>query len=140
NMGERRKANPAYTRLIGQAWKKERKGHQGEAKALRKEAQHLPAMATSDPDFRRLRYVRYADDFLLSFIGPRSEAEEIKRQLGEFLRDELKLELSQAKTLISHARSEAARFLGYEVVTLQENSKQTARKGMGGTRSINGKI
>jgi hypothetical protein len=43
-----------------------------------------------DPNDRRLRYVRYADDFLLGFIGPKSEAEEIKRQLREFLRDELK--------------------------------------------------
>ena len=48
----------------------------------------------------------------LGFVGPRSEAEEIKRELREYLRDELKLDLSEEKTLITHAKSEAARFLG----------------------------
>ena len=47
--------------------------------------------------------------------GPKEEAEEIKQQLEVFLRDELKLELSPAKTLITHARTQAARFLGYEI-------------------------
>jgi hypothetical protein len=72
----------------------------------------------------------------LGFNGPRSEAEEIKRRLEEFLRDELKLELSKAKTLITHARKEAARFLGYEIQTLQEDTKLDQRK----RRSINGQI
>ena len=56
-----------------------------------------------DPGYRRLRYIRYADDFLLGFAGPREEAEEIKDQLRTFLRDHLKLELSPEKTLITHA-------------------------------------
>jgi hypothetical protein len=70
-----------------------------------------------DPNYRRLRYIRYADDFLLGFDGPREEAEEIKTRLGTFLRDHLKLELSSEKTLITHARTEKARFLGYDVST-----------------------
>ena len=75
-------------------------------------------MNTLDPNYRRLKYVRYADDFLLGFIGPKSEAEEIKRKLEAFLREQLKLELSQTKTLITHARTERARFLGYEIQVL----------------------
>jgi group II intron reverse transcriptase/maturase len=138
NRGERRKANPEYARLIDRAWKKERKGHPGEAKALRQEAQHLPAMDTTDPEFRRLRYVRYADDFLLSFIGPRREAEAIKQQLGEFLGQELRLELSEAKTLITHAKSEPARFLGYEIGASQNDTKQAANERH--QRSVNGRI
>jgi len=39
----------------------------------------MPSYVLDDPDYRRLRYLRYADDFLLGFAGPRSEAEEIKR-------------------------------------------------------------
>jgi hypothetical protein len=97
--------------------------------------QRLPSYDPNDPDFRRLRYVRYADDFLLGFNGPKEEAEEIKQRLEEFLRDHLKLELSRTKTLITHARTGAARFLGYEVQTLQNNGKQTK-----GRRSINGQI
>ena len=50
-------------------------------------------------------------DGLLGFSGPRAEADEIKRPIGAFLRETLKLELSASKTLITHARTEAARFL-----------------------------
>ena len=78
---------------------------------------------------------RYADDWLIGFIGPKSEVEAIKHQLEEYLRDHLKLELSDTKTLITHARSECARFLGYEVQSLHNNTKRTHAK-----RCINGRI
>ena len=55
------------------------------------------------------------DDWLLGFAGPRHEAEEVKEKIAAFLRDELRLELSPSKTLITHAASQAARFLGYEI-------------------------
>jgi hypothetical protein len=80
----------------------------------------------------------------LGFDGPKSEAKEIKQHLRTFLQEELKLELSEEKTLITHARSEAARFLGYHVRRLHEDARQTARKTRDGlkadSRSINGKI
>lgn len=115
------------------------------AAQLRRQAQKLPSGDPADPNYRRLKYVRYADDFLLGFIGPRWEAEEIKQHIGEFLRDELKLELSQTKTLLTHARSEAARFLGYEITTVQKDIKRTIRDtNSTGTqtkcRSVNGRI
>jgi group II intron reverse transcriptase/maturase len=138
NLGPRRKANPEYARLIDRAWKKEQRGRREEAKALRKQAQHLPAIDPFDPEFRRLRYVRYADDFLLGFIGPRAEAEGIKRQLGEFLGQELKLELSTEKTLITHAKSEAARFLGYEIGSSHNDTKQAINDRH--QRSVNGRV
>jgi hypothetical protein len=74
--------------------------------------------------------------WLLGFAGTRHEAEEIKQQLAAFLRDELKLELSQDKTLITHARTQPARFLGYEIVVLNNDQKRDRR----GHRSINGQI
>ena len=86
--------------------------------------QRTPSVVPDDPDYRRLRYVRYADDFLLGFIGPRDEAEAIKRRIGEFLRDQLKLELSETKTLITHARTEHARFLGYDIGILQRDDSR----------------
>jgi Type II intron maturase len=79
--------------------------------------------------------VRYADDTLLGFAGPKAEAEEIKQRLAQFLHDDLKLELSQDKTLITHARTGAARFLGYEI-TVQHNDRQATR----GQRHVNGQI
>jgi hypothetical protein len=108
NRGAKRHPDPTYTKLTMRAAYLRRCGRQEEALVLRKQAQHLRSKASDDPEFRRLRYVRYADDFLLGFIGPRHEAEAIKDQLGEFLRDQLKLELSEAKTLLTHASSDAA--------------------------------
>jgi group II intron reverse transcriptase/maturase len=86
-------------------------------KPLREEFRLQGANDPFDPNYRRLKYIRYADDFLLGFDGPKEDAEVIKTRLGEFLRDYLKLELSPEKTLITHTKTEKARFLGYEIST-----------------------
>jgi len=93
-----------------------------------------------DPDYRRLRYCRYADDFVLGFVGPKEEAETIKQQLRTFLLEELKLNLSEEKTLLTHTRDNAAKFLGYEITTIQCNTKQTVNTNGHKGRSINGVI
>jgi len=98
--------------------------------------QQLPSLDPTDPDYRRLHYLRYADDWLVGFSGPHSEAEEIKQRIGEFLQETLKLTLSEPKTLITHARTEAANFLGYEIVVFNNDHKHDWR----GHRSLNGQI
>ena len=98
--------------------------------------QQLPSRDPHDPDYRRLRYVRYADDFVLGFIGPKAEAKQVKESLETFLRDTLKLELSREKPLITHATSQAARFLGYELVNQQANDQLDPT----GRRRVNGRI
>jgi group II intron reverse transcriptase/maturase len=144
--GSERVRNHEYHGLTTLSSYHRRRGNTERAEELREKAQNLPSKVSNDPNYRRLRYIRYADDFLLGFNGSRAEAEEIKQQLREFLQDELKLELSEEKTLITHARSEAARFLGYEVTTLQDDTKRTKRRNAGGygkdvkCRSINGRI
>jgi retron-type reverse transcriptase len=139
--GVARKRNPDYQHLMGKAERHHRKGEKAQASMYRKQAQKLPSVDTHDPDFRRLRYCRYADDWLLGFIGPKAEAQEIKQQLETFLREELHLELSKTKTLITHARSQAARFLGYDITTLQKNAKRTKNMARGTKgRSVNGRI
>lgn len=143
--GTRRRENREYRKLIMRSWRHRQRGNIEQAEALRNQAQRLPSQDRDDPNYRRLHYVRYADDFLLGFSGPSSEAEAIKQQLRKFLQEELKLELSEEKTLLTHASSEAARFLGYEVTTLQDDSKRTKRNTSGkGTetmcRSINSGI
>jgi group II intron reverse transcriptase/maturase len=127
--------NPEYSYLQRRAHQLAKRGRRREADELRKRMRGMPSRDPDDPEFRRLRYVRYADDFLLGFIGKREEAEQIKRQLGGFMRDSLKLELSDSKTLITHGRTQAARFLGYEVVVLYDDTKQNSRG-----RAINGII
>jgi group II intron reverse transcriptase/maturase len=134
--GNRRRTNPEYNALQYQAATLWRAGKTQEANAVKKQYQRLPSTDPQDPDYRRLRYIRYADDFLLGFAGPKAEAEEIKEKLKTFLRDQLKLELSEEKTLITHAATNAAMFLGYEVATYHRD----ARHDHTGRRGINGRI
>ena len=63
---------------------------------------------------KRLKYIRYADDFILGVKGSREDCQWIKSKLSEFISETLKMELSEEKTLITHS-SECARFLGYDV-------------------------
>ena len=136
NRGMKRKRNQEYQRLESRARYFLSAGRGKEAAALRPLMRSLPANDTHDPAYRRLRYIRYADDFLLGFAGPKDEADEIKARIGMFLRDNLKLELSDAKTLVTHGRTQAARFLGYEVVVQGNDTKLDAS----GRRSVNGII
>ena len=132
--GTKRKANKVYEKLMHRASYLARKGRKEEARCVRKQAQKLSSIDPQDPDYRRLRYYRYTDDFLLGFVEPKEEDEEIKQRLSTFLKEELKLDLSEAKTLITHARTETARFLNYEIHTLQEDAHRDRRD----RRTLNG--
>lgn len=134
--GEQRGMNPAYQRICNRlCYLKGKKGHGEEVRALRKEQHTLSSKDPHAPYYRRLWYVRYADDFLLGFIGSKQEAEQIKCQLKEWLSEHLKLNLSDEKTLVTNATTEAASFLGYEIVNQQSQTKCT-----NGQRSVNGRI
>lgn len=133
--GGRRVRNPAYRKVQSALARAQRRGDRAAVRELRKQQRRLPTQDPCDPGYRRLRYARYADDHLLGFAGPKAEAEEIKQRLAAFLCDDLKLELSQEKTLITHARTGAAKFLGYEI-TIQHGDHKLTR----GRRHANGVI
>jgi group II intron reverse transcriptase/maturase len=133
--GTRRARNPAYLEVANALARARRRGDRAEARRLRNQMRTTPSVDPHDPGYRRLRYVRYCDDHLLGFTGPKAEAEEIKQRLAAFLRDDLKLELSHDKTLITHARTCAAKFLGYQI-TVQHDDRQFTR----GQRAVNGQI
>lgn len=116
--GTRRKANPEYQRLGYQIDRYRKEGDFTSAEELIKVRRSLPSQVSDDPDYRRLRYVRYADDFLLGYAGAKTEAQEIKDKLKTFLKEKLHLDLSEEKTLITHAASGKAKFLGYEISAL----------------------
>jgi hypothetical protein len=122
--GARRTPYPPYMALVNAARNKRIAGDLDEAKTLRRQAQQRPSRDPNDPEFRRLWYVRYADDGRLGFSGPREEAEAIKAQLNEFLRETRTLRLSDEKTLITNARTQSARFLGDAVVKQHADDKQ----------------
>ena len=136
NQGARRTPHRPYMLLWQRAWRLEQRGDREAGRTLRRQMKTMPSRDPDDPAYRRLRYCRYADDWLLGFTGPRQEAEEIKASIGQFLHDKLKLELSPTKTLISHGRTRAARFLGYDIVVMHADHKHDHR----GHRSINGAI
>ena len=93
-------------------------------------------MDTHDPHYRRLLYVRYADDYLFGFAGPKAEALEIKERIRRFLQEELNLEQAEEKTLITHAVKQRARFLGYEVGIACNQTKMDRTK----RRTMSGKV
>ncbi len=136
--GSRRKANPDYSHITNTIRRKRKQGKAQEVKHLEQQRRKLPSADPNDPNYRRFRFCRYADDFLVGFIGPKEEAEDIKCQLEMFLNEQLKLELSQTKTLITHARTEKAKFLGYEISIFQHNDacEQSYYK----RRVLNGKV
>lgn len=133
--GQSRRQSADYHKVAAAGRRARMKGDHGRARELRRKLRGMPSMDPRDPGYRRLRYCRYADDTLLGFAGPKAGAEEIKKRLAAFLRDELRLELSQDKTLITHARTQAARFLGYEITVLHNDRKVT-----NGRRTINGTV
>jgi group II intron reverse transcriptase/maturase len=133
--GTRRKCNPEYDRIQYRLARARKHGDRAAARDLEKQLRSLPASDPMDPGYRRLKYTRYADDHILGFIGPKAEAEEIKAKLAKFLRETLGLELNQQKTLITHARSQRARFLGYDITVQYSRDKIT-----GGRRTVNGTI
>jgi group II intron reverse transcriptase/maturase len=135
--GECRQANREYTALQSKERRLRQQGKAEEARVIRRIRQRMPSILTDDPDYRRLRYVRYADDFLLGFAGPRSEAEEIEQRLRQFLGETLALELSDARVLIAHGRTDRARFLGYEIGIFQADHKEEKARHR---RIINGKV
>lgn len=140
--GEKPRSNPEWVRKSGNARYNFKQGNLEKARQYRQTSMQLPSTDQFDPDYRRLRYVRYADDFLLGFIGSKAEAEEIKREIGAILA-ELGLTLSDSKTLITYARTGRAKFLGYEIKISWDNSKQcwVTRNGTHfRTRSINGQV
>lgn len=131
-----RRSNPEHSRIRARMSLQRKLGKKEEARELRKQMQQLPSIDTNDPNYRRIKYIRYADDFLIGFVGPKAEAQEIKERLRTFLHDQLKLEMSEEKTLITHAATESARFLGYELQAMRSNTKHDRH----GRRVVNGVI
>ena len=133
--GASRARNPEYMRMKSRRDSARRRGDRAAARDLRRQMRTLPSVDPMDPGYRRLRYIRYADDHILGYIGPKAEAEQIRAELTRFLRETLGLELNQDKTLVTHARSQPARFLGYHIIVQHSNTRITY-----GRRSANGRI
>jgi retron-type reverse transcriptase len=136
--GKERSKNPEYMTIVHRIYRARKRGQKTLVRELKKQQRQLPSRTPHDPNFRRLYYARYADDFILGFSGPKSEAQQIKCALRTYLQT-MGLTLSEEKTKISHAKTESARFLGYEITTALNNAKLSMNKGYK-QRSVNAKI
>jgi group II intron reverse transcriptase/maturase len=118
NRGKERKLRSEYRKLNAQVRKEKQKaratGKWTRYKTLKQQMFQTDASEPIDPEYRRMYYVRYADDFLVGINGDKTEAEAMKNWLAGYLSSELHLELSPEKTLVTNAK-ERVRFLGYDI-------------------------
>lgn len=140
--GKRRKVSPQSTAIVRQRKKlikeMQMSNDENEKRSIAKQIAELEktkiSIPYSDPfdeNFKRLVYVRYADDFLIGIIGSKQEAKQIKEQIKIYISENLKLELSDEKTLITHSEKKA-RFLGYDIFVRRTNA--TKINSLGYTR------
>ena len=112
--GKEKRPNPIYQKLRGKRYRmaKQGKTRTKEFKEITRQMRATPSKQMNDPEYIRIRYLRYADDWLIGVYGSHSLATEIKQHVKAFLYDHLRLTLSEEKTRITNARAEEAFFLG----------------------------
>lgn len=140
--GYKRRINPAYKKPLDkrrgkQEWLKrnEHKISQEQKAAVKAEIDEInqylrtiPYVDPMDDGYKRLVYVRYADDFLIGVIGSKVDAKQVKADVGQFIRQQLHLELSQEKTLITHG-SGFAQFLSFQITASTEQNSTRTKAG-----------
>ena len=114
----------------------ERQKHVEELNAARAEMLKTPSKSQTD---KKIRYIRYADDFLIGVNGSKEDCVEIKRKISDFIANSLKMELSEEKTLITHS-SENARFLGYDVSVRRSGKIKHGATGNVTKRTLNNSV
>ena len=89
----------------------------------------------NNPDFERLHYVRYADDFILGHVGTKDGSQEIYDSIVNFIESNLKLEISKEKSKITFG-SEGLIFLGYNISMSKTSDSKTTFVNSNGTEVI----
>lgn len=142
NCGKKKQLNPEYNNVVKKAsyyrcmgrkkWmdltQEERKEWSKNVKTLEKMGKQLTPSVPLDNSYKRIQYTRYADDFIVGVIGSKADAEQIKTDIGKFLKDKLDLEMSETKTKVTHT-GDRARFLGYDITV---SRSQDLKKSISG--------
>lgn len=147
--GKHRKVSPQSTAVVRQRKKlikaMQVSNDENEKRSISKQIAELEKIKISipysdpfDENFKRLVYVRYADDFLIGVIGSKQDAKQIKEQIKIFISENLRLEMSDEKTLITHSEKKA-RFLGYDIFVRRTNATKTNSLGYS-RRFLNGTV
>lgn len=112
--GNYRRQNPDYAKARYRYRKALQNGSDPQTlKHLKIQRERLPSTDRYNPNFLRVNYVRYADDFLIGLIAPKAYALDLKQKIKGLLERELSLRLSDEKTKITHAADKDVTFLGY---------------------------
>ena len=150
--GNKRRINPAYKKPLDkrrgkQEWLKRNESKispeqkatvMAEINEINQYLRTIPYVDPMDDSYKRLVYVRYADDFLIGVIGSKADARQVKIDVGMFIREQLHLELSQEKTLITHG-TDFAQFLSFQITTSKEQNSTRTKAGCV-KRSYTGRI
>jgi group II intron reverse transcriptase/maturase len=120
-----RKGYKPYRRLAVQRCRAREKGDYRRADNILEQMRQLPTQDFCDPNYIRVKYTRYADDFLVMVIGSKNLTQQIRDEIRDFLRMELQLELSMEKTQITNLGEQRVRFLGYEIAKARANTMLT---------------
>lgn len=135
-----KKQNPEYHKLNNRRYAARKAGDYKLADRLLVEMRKITSHDPMDPNYVRAKYFRYADDFLVMINGSKALARHLKEEIRIFLKESLNLELSDAKTLITHLPSKNLRFLGYEISKSQENTAISVDSIGRRKRTVNGTI
>ena len=142
-MGKTRRRNPEYEKLRGKIYrlrtirtlngivkKKSSEIPQDRIKEYKMKLRKISSGDPMDPNFRRIRYIRYADDWIVGITGPKKLTQEIQNKIQEFLKTDLKLTLSPEKTKITKLSKGKVSFLGFYLESggKSENSSNKIEK------------
>lgn len=135
--GNRRRQNPEYTKTtkILNEMAQDRPNIARKLE-LRKSKTKIRSTDPYDEKYIRVRYVRYADDFIISILGPIKLAKEIRDKTGEWLKNTLQLELNEGKTIITEAKKKPAHFLGTEIRIRSPEQKPVKRITKTGPKTV----
>jgi len=100
-----------------------------EMRQLQLKKLNVPYYPAIEPNFKRIQYNRYADDFVIGVIGSKEDAERIKADVKQFLHEKLNLTLSEEKTKVTHS-GEFIRYLGYDFTISRDKSFTRNSKGV----------
>ena len=140
NKGKERHLTKEYSRLSEQIYKlkaeiesakdaESAKQLKDKYEKLRRERLKVTCRDYMDDTYKRLKYTRYADDFLIGVIGSKADCIKIKSDITQYMQECLHLEMSQEKTLITNAQK-PAKFLGYEIFVRKSNDTKRSKYGV----------
>jgi hypothetical protein len=129
--GKTRKINPVYTSMANKRFSS---SDQIERRNLLTEMRKTQRSLMADPNYRRLDYIRYADDFIVLVSGSFKDAKFIQNNIKDYIKANCGLELNQNKTVISNILKDEWSFLGEKMKKNFKINHEGSVKHVSGTQ------